>query len=418
MMAPRKRTADTSDGGGRAALKQPRTDTSHLHPSVSLVYPSLTQPSPRTVPFQRPLPLISFSYNQGRELEFSDAAMRYYIDPPPGADLGYGYDRWVRRPEEKGRLDGLLRAISETRRREASDPAIGVISWRGTMTKILTAPYEDRDGWELNIMHKNGTLYFEEFISDSRLKEKDDTAPHQRVQMYYGYAFESWCTASQPDAPSGWGGDVDTSVQWCRVVKTKLGDTRIVIGGEVDCVKNSGEKDLMVELKTSLNIRGYRDEERFEKKLLKFYFQSFLLGVPEIIVGFRTPNGQLTTVQPFKTLEIPRMVRGKPNAWDAQICLDWGDRFLTWVRKNVVWGTVTPESVWRVKFTPRVGVELTLLHDTGRMEVAAGEDRVGFLPTWYWEEICSSEHSNASSLDPTAGSVAAASNSLPRGWQI
>jgi RAT1-interacting protein len=224
--------------------------------------------------------LTSFSYNKDRELEFSDAAMRYYIDPPPGADLGHGYDRWVRRPEEKGRLDGLLRAISEMRRRQASDPLIGVISWRGTMTKILTSPYEDRDGWELNIMHNNGTLYFEEFISDSRLKEKDDMTPHQRVQTYYGYAFESWCTASRPDAPSGWGGDVDTSIQWCRVVKTKLGDTRIVIGGEVDCVRNSGDNELMVELKTSMNIRGYRDEERFEKKLLKFYFQSFLLGVP------------------------------------------------------------------------------------------------------------------------------------------
>ncbi|KAI9463298.1 RAI1-domain-containing protein [Lactarius psammicola] len=425
-MASRKRAAsDTSGGDKRAVLKQPRADTSrqdHHPPSVSLVYPSLTQPSPRAVPFQRPLPLISFSYNKGRELEFSDAAMRYYIDPPPGADLGFGYDRWVRRPEEKGRLDGLLRAVSEIRKHEASDPAIGVISWRGTMTKVLTAPYEDRDGWELNVMHTNGTLYFEEFISDSRLKEKDDMTPRQRVQTYYGYAFESWCTASQPDAPSGWGGDVDTSIQWCRVVKTKLGDTRIVIGGEVDCVKSkhTGNKDLMVELKTSMNIRGYRDEERFEKKLLKFYFQSFLLGVPEIIVGFRTPNGQLATVQPFKTLEIPRMVRGKPNAWDAQICLDWGERFLTWIKKSVMSGNVAPESVWRVKFSPRVGVELTLLHDTGRREVEAGEDRVGFLPTWYWEEIQtrSSEHSNASCLDPTPGSVTAASSPLPRGWQI
>jgi len=104
-------------------------------PSVTLVYPSLTQPSPRVVPFQRPRSLISFSYNKDRELEFSDAAMRYYIDPPPGADLGHGYDRWVRRPEEKGRLDGLLRAISEIRRRATSDPVIGVISWRGIMTK-------------------------------------------------------------------------------------------------------------------------------------------------------------------------------------------------------------------------------------------------------------------------------------------
>ena len=57
------------------------------------------------------------------------------------------------------------------------------------------------------------------------------------MQTYYGYAFESWCTASQPGAPSGWGGDVDTTVQWCSVVKTKLGDTRILIGGEVDCVR-------------------------------------------------------------------------------------------------------------------------------------------------------------------------------------
>jgi hypothetical protein len=37
--------------------------------------------------------------------------------------------------------------------------------------------------------------------------------------------------------PYGWGGDVNTNVQWCSVVRTKLGDTRVVIGGEVDCVK-------------------------------------------------------------------------------------------------------------------------------------------------------------------------------------
>ena len=136
-MASRKRaTSDIdNDGDKRAVLKQPRTDT----PTVTLVYPSLTQPSPRVVPFQRPLSLISFSYDEGRKLEFSDAAMRYYIDPPPGADLGFGYDRWVRRPEEKGRLDGLLRAISEVRRRGSSGSVIDVISWRGIMTKCVQA---------------------------------------------------------------------------------------------------------------------------------------------------------------------------------------------------------------------------------------------------------------------------------------
>jgi RAT1-interacting protein len=68
--------------------------------------------------------------------------------------------------------------------------------------------------------------------------------PRHRLQSYYGYAFESYCTSSTPhqqpdphDSVQGWGVDVDTNIQWCSVVKTKLGDTRMVIGGEVDCVR-------------------------------------------------------------------------------------------------------------------------------------------------------------------------------------
>ena len=71
--------------------------------------------------------------------------------------------------------------------------------------------------------------------------------PRHRIQTYYGYSFESYCTSSTPgrceqntsgsSSTVDLGSDVDTNVQWCSVVKTKLGDTRIVIGGEVDCVR-------------------------------------------------------------------------------------------------------------------------------------------------------------------------------------
>ena len=114
----------------------------------------------------------------------------------------------------------------------------------------------------------DGTLYLEEHLSDAKLKEKyvnhvpcasscrltsmsvrNDMEPRHRRMSYYGYAFESYCTSETPqraterppnvapDAPFPWSGDVDTNVQWCSVVKTKLGDTRMVIGGEVDCVE-------------------------------------------------------------------------------------------------------------------------------------------------------------------------------------
>ncbi|KAF7327914.1 RAI1 domain-containing protein [Mycena kentingensis (nom. inval.)] len=264
---------------------------------------------------------------------------------------------------------------------------------------ILTAPYEDRDTFDMNVMCVKGVLYLEEHRSDAVLREKNDVAPRQLQQMYYGYAFESYCTSSSPNGPDvpphagdppGWSGDVNTNVQWCSVVRTKLGNTRIVIGGEVDCVrgKYTGKTDTFVELKTSMSIRGAQDEARFEKKLLKFYMQSFLLGVPEIVVGFRTPSGELMTTQTFRTVEIPRLVRGKPHAWDPTMCLRWGDTFLRMLQDRCRPAEDGSEDrVWRVVFRPKDGVDVELLDESGVAEVVAGEDRVGFLPKWYWEEV-------------------------------
>jgi hypothetical protein len=68
---------------------------------------------------------------------------------------------------------------------------------------------------------------------------RNNLTPHHRLQTYYGYSFESFCTAGTPHEKPGWGGDVETNIQWCSVVKTKLGNTRLVIGGEVDCVRGA-----------------------------------------------------------------------------------------------------------------------------------------------------------------------------------
>ncbi|KAI0052272.1 RAI1-domain-containing protein [Auriscalpium vulgare] len=401
---------------------------------IALSYTPTTQAASRAVPFQQPAPLLTFSYDDSHTLEFTNAAMRYYVEPPPRAELSYGYERWVRRPDERGRLDSLLRAYTKVRAQGvvgAAGAEIGVVSWRGVMTRILTAPYENRDGWEMNVMLCDGTLYFEEHLTEARLQEKNNMPSHQRTQTYYGYSFESWCAASEPRAVPGWHGDVNTNVQWCSLVKTKLGATRLVIGGEVDCVRDryDGRNDTMVELKTSMNIRGPQDEQRFEKKLLKFYFQSFLLGVPEIIVGFRTPKGQLTTLQSFKTMQIPRMIRGKPDSWDPQICLLWGDEFVTWLRQTLAsWaGSGGPERVWRVKFAPGVGVEIVMLNDAETKDVGGGEERVGFLPSWYWKEIYQRGEDDVKS-DPGSASAGTSDKlssantrlpaSLPTGWQI
>ena len=117
-----------SDAGLERPSKRPATL------SLKLACPPVTNPPQSTpIPFQQPLPLLTFSYTPARELEFTDSALRYYVDPPRNADLAYGYERWVRRPDEKGRIDALLRAYSKLRM--YSTAGIGVVSWRGVMTK-------------------------------------------------------------------------------------------------------------------------------------------------------------------------------------------------------------------------------------------------------------------------------------------
>lgn len=143
-------------------MKRPHTPeepTNHPEKKVKLSSdpPAIPQakllpyPSPghalEPVPFQQPQQLLTFSYTPEHVLEFTNSALRYYVPPPPGADLKYGYDRWIKRPEEKGRIDSLLRAVDKVRkemdRGEGSVKgkgrewlrSIGVVSWRGVMTK-------------------------------------------------------------------------------------------------------------------------------------------------------------------------------------------------------------------------------------------------------------------------------------------
>ncbi len=370
--------------------------------------------SPFTIqpPFQQPAPLCSFSFDEARQQWQDDRCKRCYRGPPPynnrhpqqnrappvfGADLNYGLERFVRRDEDvPEHLDALVAAlqhrteaaVSETERDEldVERRKADVVTWRGIITKICTA-YEQSaearfsDPLDLNAMIVDGTLYLEEFVSSTARaeKQKKENEPKMLRMGYYGYSFESYCTVDNearvrepfrptrredtrlPDPP-GWSGDVNTNVQWCQVVKTKLGDNRLVIGGEVDAVernKTTGREEL-VELKTSMQMtpahrnpgKAASEQERFERKLLKFFLQSYLLGIGKIVVGFRDYHGFLTTHQEFDTLRIPRMVRagqpiagrfdsaGKPviretSVWEPKDSLGFGDQILSFIRKTI-----------------------------------------------------------------------------------
>ena len=112
-------------------------------------------------------------------------------------------------------------------------------------------------------------------------------------------------------------------------------------------------------------------------------------------MGFRTPAGRITTTQSFKTIQLPRLVRGKPHAWDPQICLQWAQQFIALVKTQLAeqsppdneHSEACSPRVWRITFTPKDGVKMHALDDEGIKDVQSGEDRVGFLPSWYYKGV-------------------------------
>lgn len=80
-------------------------------------------------------------------------------------------------------------------------------------------------------------------------RHRRNMTPQHRLLSYYGYALESYCTSAvlphsaeprasgSSNSPPGWSGDVNNNVQWCQIVKTKIGNHRLILGGEVDCVR-------------------------------------------------------------------------------------------------------------------------------------------------------------------------------------
>lgn len=115
----------------------------------------------------------------------------------------------------------------------------------------MTAPFEDREGWEMNALALDGSVYLEQFenrdnvqysykwvllevrwplifcrsnnvfspnrFPPSRAHPRTKDNPAWELQSYMGYSYEAYATLPseevEDDAPDGWSGTVNTNVQ-------------------------------------------------------------------------------------------------------------------------------------------------------------------------------------------------------------
>ncbi|KAJ6024934.1 decapping endonuclease targeting mRNA [Penicillium herquei] len=362
---------------------------------------------------RRPKEVTCFSYDDKRQFSLGDSSMQYYYPPSLPADLNLGFNTFQKlndTPDEH--LDALLDAITALERDTEKKCDVDVITWRGMMTKILAAPYDMMNGYVrlIEAAQALNALLLTKFIllqirdecdlfpeswkqflicfrfieeNNAYKNEQKEIQRHQRMppgmasqemMMYWGYKFEVLSVLRQPWDPTPRDEIearpdqvVNNSAQYCSVVKTGMGSVRMILGGEVDAVwdcKPEKKEDPIhwVELKTSAEIRNDRDMLKYERKLLKFWAQSFLLGVPTIIVGFRDQQGIVHRLEELETASIPGKVKkiGR-GSWDGNICINFAAAFLEWLK-----GTIKEEGVWRIRKQEKSPViEVFKVEDSG-----------------------------------------------------
>lgn len=101
--------------------------------------------------------------------------------------------------------------------------------------------------------------------------------------------------------------------EFCVMFNSRLNEKRILFGAEMDGVasdkllsKETLTKEAkFVEVKTHRHIFSLGQEKTFRQKTLKWFCQSYLVGVENVFVGFRNQLGIVDNITKFKVLDMP-----------------------------------------------------------------------------------------------------------------
>ncbi|KAF5133310.1 Decapping nuclease RAI1 [Metarhizium anisopliae] len=335
-------------------------------------------------PVKRPKEFACFSYDENHEFRLDDSSMKYYYTPQLGADLSKGFEKFQKLDDSGDEhLDSLLKTILAHERETGKKIDANVVTWRGMMTKR---------SFEMNATLYQNCIFIEEnneYKRQSRAKENHRgprRGPPLEVMQYWGYKFETlstlpkiWAETSREYIENRENQIVNNKEQYCSVVRTGIGKTVLCLGGENttltrkpvwDSKPQPGQPINWVELKTTAEIRSDHDMDNFHRKLMKFWIQSFLLGVPKIIVGFRTRDGILVDVKEIETHNIPQTVNSRQGArWNADMCVNFAGEFLEFLQS-----TINDEGVWRIRRHPASPtIEVFKVEETGHGNILSDE---------------------------------------------
>ncbi|ELU05819.1 hypothetical protein CAPTEDRAFT_186717, partial [Capitella teleta] len=344
--------------------------------------------------FRQPKEIGFFSQDSDRQFRADDSSLRYYCAPKPECDSNFdlkaGFDTFIKKDDSvKERLDDLLRWVILNREKfrppdADKNPVTSLctdfICWRGLLTRVLCTPYEQREGWIIAVIKLRGTFYLCEYDTEEKKHQITKETHRQLLLQYGGFKFEQYMTSKSPSEKPETSVPVNNNEGFCSVVRSRLDQHSMVFGGEVDCYSGDKKEKEYVELKTSREMDKPNQLRNFKKfKLLKWWCQSFLLGVPRVVCGFRDDDSIVQRIKTYSTLEIPKLCQDVHDCWQPNVCFNFCNQFFKHVKEVVCESNSASVTV----FTYLPQRKCIVHEDFGE------ESEFHFLPEWYtnsWEQ--------------------------------
>ena len=303
----------------------PKRDRGEFENSMEFDVDSWT-PSPDNVPIKRPEEVACFSRNADRTILYgSRSKLAKYQEPLLGSNLKRGIDKYVEKradDTEPSGVEPVVRALRKSGFNIVEGATI--VTYRNNLNKIAGTPYNFRDAWEIDstCVIENGPT----FLDVRKLDDGRGEDARQKEFMYMGYYFENLCTGAADQI-------VDANEEFCSILNLQLGDQKILLAAEIDCEENGKYK----ELKTMREPRNQRDENNlFRHRMMKYWIQSYLAGVPEVVVGMRDDSGILRHVEIFDTFSMPQLAQEKlpsfQKVWHSKTILNFLHSVLSRIR--------------------------------------------------------------------------------------
>uniref|UniRef100_A0AC35UFZ2 Decapping nuclease n=1 Tax=Rhabditophanes sp. KR3021 TaxID=114890 RepID=A0AC35UFZ2_9BILA len=166
-----------------------------------------------------------------------------------------------------------------------------IVTWRGFLKNIGLLGLNDFNGGLHILAQKyNNVIFLEEYPKPN--KDKEDKIKDQTSQMedHKGHMFENFITENA-NGKSNENNNVDTS-DVCNIVQTRIftyngKNTTVCYTAKVGALKHKGSEQFVEATTCIRNANKNLNDTLYKNKGKKYWMQSYLVGIEEIVVGIK-----------------------------------------------------------------------------------------------------------------------------------